>query len=562
MLTHLDIRDFAIIDHVALEFPTGMTVLTGETGAGKSILGDALGLALGERGSGGLVRAQAERAEVIAEFDTSPLPAVHQWLAEQELEQPDRECILRRSLARDGRSRAYINGRSVPLQQLRDLGNLLVDIHGQHAHQSLLRRDVQRQILDDHGGHGGRLASLQKLHRRWQALQREKTALGGSQAERQAELDLLRYQVDELRALSVAEDEVQQLDEEYSRLSNADRLLESAQRVLHDLAAGEGDTVLSRLEALRRELETLLPVDERVEPMTALLESAGIQLQEVASELRHYGDSIELDPARLQWIEQRIAEIHQVARKHRVAPEALLEHLAQLERELAHLEQGDERLRELDAEEHQLLTDYREQAGELYAARLTAAEALAEAISFNMHSLGMPGGQLQIQVECDNAGQPSPKGMDQVEFLVGTNPGQPPRPLNKVASGGELSRISLAIQVIGARGSGVPTLVFDEVDVGIGGGVAEIVGQHLRALAKTRQVLCITHLPQVASQGAHHLKVRKQTHDETTYTRIDSLLGEPRVEEIARMLGGIEITAQTRAHAREMIERSQVKERV
>ncbi len=557
MLTHLDIHDFAIIDHVALELQPGMTVLTGETGAGKSILGDALSLALGDRGSGNLVRPGAERAEISAAFDASTLPLVLSWLADQDLEQPDHECILRRSLSADGRSRSYVNGRPVPLQSLRELGGLLVDIHGQHAHQSLLRRDVQRQILDEYAGHEPRLEALARLHRRWLELQQEKSALGGSHDEREAELDLLRYQVAELQALSLSEGEMEQLDEEHARLSNAGRLLEGSQRALHSLAADEEESVLSRLEAVRRELDALRSVDETVGPIAELLENAAIQAREGAAELRHYAEAVDLDPEKLLQVEQRIAEIHDIARKHRRPPEELLGHLAVLERKLAHMERGDERRRELQDEERELVATYQELAQALHRSRLDAATRLEKTLVDNIHGLGMPGGEFSIQVNYRQKEQPSPAGSDGVEFLVSTNPGQPLRPLNKVASGGELSRISLAVQVIGVRGSGVPTLVFDEVDTGIGGGTAEVVGRQLKQLGEARQVLCITHLPQVASQGNNHLQVRKQTRDDMTFTRIAPLLGETRVEEIARMLGGMEITAHTMAHAREMIERGQ-----
>jgi len=557
MLTHLDIRDFAIIDHISLELRPGMTVLTGETGAGKSILGDALGLTLGERGAGSVVRAGASRAELIAEFDTTALPTVRAWLAGQSLEQPDQECILRRSVSPDGRSRAFINGRPVPLQSLRELGDMLVDIHGQHAHQSLLRRDAQRDILDAYAGHAAPLEALRQLYRRWQQVQRELASLGGSRSEQQAEEELLRYQVEELRGLALEDGEVATLDEEHVRLSNAGRLLQGAQRALHTLDADEGAAVLPLLEAVRRDLEALIAFDEGLGPARELLETAAIQTREAAAELSRYAEGVDLDPQRLDWVEQRIAEIHQLARKHRIEPVDLPEHLSRLEVALRTLQHGDERRRELEAAQAQTLATYREQASALHDARTVAATALAEAVTTNMHGLGMPGGRFDIGVDQDPDALPSPFGTDLVEFLVSANPGQPLQPLAKVASGGELSRISLAIQVIGARGSGVPTLVFDEVDVGIGGGVAEIVGQQLRRLGETRQVLCITHLPQVASQGVNHLQARKQTREDMTITHIDSLLGEHRVEEIARMLGGIEITAQTLAHAREMIERSQ-----
>ena len=557
MLTHLSITDFAIVDQVALELRAGMTVLTGETGAGKSILGDALSLVLGERGSAGLVRAGAERAEVNAEFDVGELLFVQDWLTEHELERPDCECILRRSISNDGRSRAYINGRPVPLQILREIGSLLVDIHGQHAHQSLLRRDVQRRILDEYAGHERRIEDIQRIHRRWQQVQREKADLGGPDEQRQAALELLRYQLAELHTLSLSDGELQRLDDEHARLSNAGRLLEGCQRALHGLSAEEDDSALSRIEAVRRELDTLRTLDETIGPILELVDSAAIQLREGAAELRHYAETVDLDPASLQQVEERIAEIHQIARKHRLPPEELPGLLARLQREADLMARGDERRQELEAEARELVTTYDELARKLHQSRVDAAARLANTVGENMRDLGMPGGKFSIQVECNDSGEPAPTGMDRVEFLVSANPGQPPKAMSQVASGGELSRISLAIQVIGARGSGVPTLVFDEVDVGIGGGTAEVVGKQLKQLGRTRQVLCITHLPQVACQGSHHLQVRKHTRQDMTFTRVDSLAGDTRVQEVARMLGGLEITTHTLAHAREMIERGQ-----
>jgi DNA repair protein RecN (Recombination protein N) len=557
MLTHLDIRNYAIIEHIDLELGPGMTVLTGETGAGKSILGDALSLALGERGSGNLVRLGEEKAEIVAEFDVNRLPQVRDWLVAQDLDQPDSTCILRRSIGADGRSRAFLNGRPVPVQSLRQLGEILVDIHGQHAHQSLLRRDSQRQLLDEHAGHGPILDELANLQRRWQQVARETQALGGPQTERDAQAELLRYQVQELRALALADGEVAALDEEHGRLANAGRLLEGVQRSAYWLDGEETGSAHALLGDARREVEELAGYDESLRDILDLLETAVINAQEAAAELRHYADGVDLDPERLQWVEGRIDAIHRLARKHRVPPAELPEHLARLEAELSDLERGEERLQALEAERDSVLERYREQAGALHDSRERAAQDLAESVTRNVQELGMPGGQFAIGIRAQPDAPPSPKGTDEVEFLVAANPGQPLQPLSHVASGGELSRISLAIQVTGARGSGVPTLVFDEVDVGIGGRVAEIVGQHLRKLGETRQVLCITHLPQVASQGTHHLQVRKQTRDDNTVTHIDALLGEGRIEEIARMLGGLEITRQTLAHAKEMIERAQ-----
>ncbi len=557
MLTHLDIRDFTIIRHVALDLGPGMTVLTGETGAGKSILVDALSLALGERAGSGTVRPGAERAEVVAIFDTTGSPAVRQWLAAQELEQEDQECILRRSLAADGRSRAYINGRPVPIQSLGAIGDLLVDIHGQHAHQSLLRRDAQRSLLDEHAGHASVLAGLGDLYRRWQAIGREVQAAGGDRSDRDAELDLLRYQVQELEQLNAEPRAIQELDEEYARLANAGRLLEGCQRSLGILETDEPAAALSGLEAATREIAELEHFDTSLGAVRTLLDEALIQAREAASELRHYLDTLDLDPQRLQWLESRIGALHDAARKHQVKPMGLARRLAELQSRLSRLEGGEARLRELEAELAQVLEDYGNLARELYAGRAAAAKDLSERVSANMHDLGMPGGRFEVSVQHLPTEQPSAAGLDRVEFLVSANPGQPLAPLGKVASGGELSRISLGLQVIGAAGSGVPTLVFDEVDVGVGGRVAEIVGQRLRHLAGSRQVLCVTHLPQVASQGHHHLQAHKLTAKDETSATVHPLSGETRVEEIARMLGGIEITAQTTAHAREMIERAQ-----
>jgi DNA repair protein RecN (Recombination protein N) len=557
MLTHLDIRNYAIIEHIELELGPGMTVLTGETGAGKSILGDALSLVLGERGSGNLVRVGEEKAEIVAEFDVRRLPQVQDWLVAQDLDPTDFTCILRRSIGADGRSRAFLNGRPVPVQSLRELGEILVDIHGQHVHQSLLRRDSQRELLDGYAGHGPILDELAHLHRRWQQIAREMQALGGPQAEREAQAELLRYQVQELHALALADGEVAALDEEHGRLANAGRLLEGVQRSAYRLDGEEAGGAQVLLQDARREVEELVGYDGSLHGVLELLETAVIHAQEAAAELRRYADSVDLDPERLQWVEGRIDAVHRLARKHRVPPTELPDHLARLEAELSDLERREERLQALKAERDSVLARYRERAGVLHGSRDRAAQALAGSVTNNMQELGMRGGQFAIRVQAPPDAPPSPKGTDEVEFLVAANPGQPLLPLSQVASGGELSRISLAIQVTGARGSGVPTLVFDEVDVGIGGRVAEIVGQQLRRLGETRQVLCITHLPQVASQGAHHLQVRKHTQDDNTVTHIDALLGEGRVEEIARMLGGVEITRQTLAHAKEMIDRAQ-----
>ncbi|MCP4041775.1 MAG: DNA repair protein RecN [Gammaproteobacteria bacterium] len=556
MLTHIDIRNFAIVDHVELDLTPGMTVLTGETGAGKSILVDALGLILGERAGANTVRHGMDKAELSASFDIQKLPRVRKWLSSRDLDPDDAECVLRRSITTDGRSRSFINGRPAPLQGLRELGNMLVDIHGQHAHHSLLKRDIQREILDDFAQHGELLAEIASLYQHWQSLQQESDSMGGSRSERSAEMDLLRYQLQELQVINLGTNEVEELNEEFDRLNNVGRLREGAQRAYQAIYGEESGSALTLLESSRQELEELLSHDEHLGEIVELLGSTVIQVGEAATDLRRYTESVELDPERLGWVEQRLTDVHQLARKHRVKPDELLQLQDRLTASLQIFEGGDERRRELEAEITRARDRYGELSNQLHTQREAAALELAGEVSRNMHGLGMPGGRFRIDITGLPDNQPSVHGRDRVEFQVSTNPGQPVYPMNKVASGGELSRISLAIQVLGARGGSVTTLIFDEVDVGIGGGVAEIVGQQLRTLGRSSQVLCITHLPQVASQGQNHLRVRKKNLDGATVTRIGRLSGDKRVKEIARMLGGIKITGQTLAHAREMIERA------
>lgn len=555
MLTHIHIRDFAIVQELELALGAGMTVLTGETGAGKSILVDALGLALGDRGDSSVIRHGAERAEISVSFDVEKIPAARRWLEEQELDDGG-ECHLRRTISRDGRSKGFINGRPQPLQSLRELGELLVDIHGQHEHQSLLRRDAQRQLLDDYAGHDELLTAVEQRFRHWKELNRELEELRRAADERQAQLDLLRYQVQELEALGLEPDEVAELEAEHSRLAHAEQLLDACRTAMATLYEDEELSVDTLLSRALSGLDALRHIDPRLAAVCELLESTRIQVREGVEELRRYSDHVEVDPARLQWVEQRIATIHDLSRKHRVAPEELYPLLEQLREKLAGLERADMRFEELEQEVGAAAQVYREQAQRLSESRARAAKKLSQGVTSLMQQLGMPGGRFQIVLEPADSVQFSAAGMDRIEFLVSANPGHPLRPLNKVASGGELSRISLAIQVMTARSGRIPTLVFDEVDVGIGGGVAETVGRQLHTLAASRQVLCVTHLPQVAAQAHYHLQVSKHAAHNTTHTEIRGLAPDERVREIARMLGGIEITEQTVAHAREMIERA------
>ncbi|HLA74321.1 MAG TPA: DNA repair protein RecN [Gammaproteobacteria bacterium] len=558
MLTHIDIRDVAIVERLELELDAGMTVLTGETGAGKSILIDALNLALGDRADAGVIRHGCERAEVTASFDIRSLAAAQAWLQEHDIEVDD-TCLLRRSITREGRSKGFINGSAVPMQSLRELGELLVDIHGQHEHQSLLRADMQRQLLDDYAGHGALLNDISMAYQCWNTASRQLQDLNRAAAERSTRLDMLRYQVRELEALNLGETELDELNEEHARLANASKLIEACHVALQNLSENEDASALSLLAHSVRELEQLEQFDKRLAAANELLASASIQIQEGAAELRRYVDNMELDPQRLQWIEQRLGSVYELARKHRITPDELPARLGLLSDELAELDNADIRLGQLQDEIAAAEKDYKQRAAQLSASRAQAACDLEQRVSKAMQQLSMAGGRFAVSLEPVAEQQLSATGMERVEFLVSANPGQPLKALNKVASGGELSRISLAIQVITAQSGRIPTLIFDEVDVGIGGGVAEIVGQQLRSLSQSRQVLCVTHLPQVAAQGHHHIQVSKQTHKDITKVILDTLSETERRDEIARMLGGVKITDQTLAHAEEMLQHAQLK---
>lgn len=554
MLIHLQIRDFVIVAGLDLDLAPGMSAVTGETGAGKSIMVDALGLLLGDRADAGVVRQGAEQAEISALFDLAQLPAAQDWLAERELG-ADGECHLRRIINRQGRSRAYINGAVQPLQALKELGERLVDIHGQHEHQSLLKREAQRRLLDDWAGNQSLAAEVEQRFRDWERRRQGLEALRQAGDERNARLDLLRYQVRELEALALGDHELAELAEEHPRLANAGRLLEVSQQALGWLYEDEPLSAHRLLSQSAQHLAELAPLDGRLGPMVELLNTALIQVREASDELRHYGDGIDLDPQRLAWVEQRLADIDTLARKHRLPPEQLPALLGRLQAELNELDNSEFRQEELARQVEQALMAYRQIADRLSARRAAAAAELGSRVSAAMGGLGMPGGRFEVALEAQP--RPSARGLETVEFLVSANPGQPLAPLSKVASGGELSRISLAIQVIAAHGADIPTLIFDEVDTGIGGGVAEVVGRQLRALGESRQVLCVTHLPQVAAQAHHHLQVSKHSDGQATRAQVTVLDDSARVEEIARMLGGVELTDKTRLHAQEMIERAQ-----
>ena len=550
MLNQIHVKDLAIVTALEVEFHPGMTALTGETGAGKSILIDALGRVLGDRADNGLIRNDSARAEITAIFRPEPRSQARRWLEQHSLDSSD-ECILRRVLMREGPSRAFINGSPVPVKSLQTLGELLVDIHGQHAHQSLLRRDQQRILLDEYGGHAKQCTGVATLYHQWNEAAQRFKELETAARDRSERLELLRYQIDELTRLGLAQGELEELDRNQRRLGSAGQLRQQCAELLSTLYEEE-DAVETRLARASHQLDQLLVLEPRLADCREMVEGAAIQLQEAISILRQYAQEIELNPQQLEQIEQRLAEIHELARKYRCRPEELEERLGTLDSEREALEKADIQLNELEQLTARLEGEYLKQAAQLSRCRQQAAEKLQREVSEGIQTLGMPHGQMLIQLETLPPDRASATGLDRIEFLVSANPGLAPQPLAKVASGGELSRISLAIQVATIRCAQVPTLIFDEVDVGIGGGVAEIVGRLLHRLGEERQVLCVTHLAQVAAQGSHHLRIVKDTDGETVVTSIVALDGESRVEEIARMLGGMDITSNTLAHAREM----------
>ena len=553
MLRHLHIRDFAVIEELEVQFGNGLTVFTGETGAGKSIIVDALGLVLGDRADSSIIRSHCDSTEITAIFEINDNPSIRNFLDEQGIKFEE-ELICRRVINRDGRSRAYINSSPVPAQQLRELGESMIDIHGQHAHQSLLKREIQRQLLDEFGQLDHKTRNVMALYSKWQTANDELVHLLGHDDDRNARLALLQYQVQELQALNPVPAEITALEEEHDRLANINRLLECCQQALSQLT-DDDYAILRQLNHVLHELQGVVRFDQKLTSITGMLESAGIQINEAGSELTHYLGNLELDPDRLRTVEERMESLHDIARKHKVKPEELAIQLQKLESDLENLEDIEQRLADLEETRDTTLENYWKAADELHALRVKAAKQLGNAIKEKLGDLGMPGSRFQVEVRQTERNTPRRHGMDRIEYLVAINPGQPMHSLNKVASGGELSRISLAIQVIASKDKGLPTLIFDEVDAGIGGAVAEIVGNLLHSLADSRQVFCVTHLPQIAAIGDNHLQVNKSTHAETTLTQIIPLNREERVEEIARMLGGLKITEKSRAHARELLAR-------
>ena len=552
MLTHLQIRDFAIVEAVELEFAPGFTALTGETGAGKSILVDALLLAVGGRADSGAVRHGAERAEVSAAFDLASNEGARAWLAEQSIEH-DGEVQLRRVVSADGRSRAYVNGQSVPVQSLRALGEHLVDVHGQLEFQSLSRRDYQRSLLDESGGLADDVAAVSAAFHAWRKLDRERAEFEQRGRDREDRLELLGHFVAELEALDAKPGEAAQLAEERRRITGLGRLAEGGRQVEQLLAGDDGGAAaaIARAHMVLRQLESL---DPALREPGQLLEEANIACREAVSSLRRYMDSLEADPARQEWVESRLAALEAAARKHRIEVDELPGLRLRMTSELDSLREASLSLAGLERNLAAALEAYEAAARRLSKRRCKAAEQLDSKVTALMQDLGMRGGVFSTRLETSEPPSRSEHGADDIEFLVSANPGQPPRPLAKTASGGELSRISLALQVSTLNAAHLPCLVFDEVDAGVGGAVAEMVGRQLRALAASGQVLCVTHLPQVASQAGRQVRVSKLTVRGQTRTVLEALDGDARVDELARMLGGASITERAREHAREMLE--------
>jgi DNA repair protein RecN (Recombination protein N) len=549
MLINLSIKDYAVVDQLEVDLDAGMTCITGETGAGKSIMLDALGLCIGDRADSRAIRPGAARTDIAACFDVSHNTRAQVWLSERDLESAA-DCILRRTITAEGRSRAYINGSPATLSDCADLGQLLVDIHSQHAHQSLLRRPIQRSLLDTYAGAETLLVEVSETAQRWRVLQEEYSRLAGQTEESDARSALLTYQIEELEVLNPQPGELEALEAQHKLLANAAYIIDSA----NDIAAG--------CEAQRDQLARIVQLanDERMtgsatDNLRELLQSALIQLDEAQAETARFAASVELDPEGLRAAEGRLSALHDMARKHRAQPDALHELLATLQAELESLAGGTEELASLEEALGDTALAWRTHAKALSERRREAAVLLSKRVMETLTDLAMTKCVFEIALIPFKDDNPDPRGAEDIEFLIATNPGATPGPLNKVASGGELSRISLALQVVAADTATSPTMVFDEVDVGIGGGIAEVVGALLRTLGERSQVLVVTHQPQVAAKGHQHLLVTK-TGEDAVHSELTLLAGAARIEEVGRMLGGAKLTDSTLAHAREMLEGS------
>ncbi len=551
MLRQLVINDLAVIDNLNIDFNSGMTVLTGETGAGKSILLDALGLILGNRADTNIIRGGSDKTDITAIFSITNNSNVIDRLVEMEVDSDD-ELFIRRTISKDGRSRAYLNNTPVPVQTLREIGEYLIDIHGQHAHQSLSKPKIQRELLDEFGQYDSLLKNVANIHQEWKQVNEQLHHFKTDGEDFEARLTLLKYQIEELEQLDIGESEYAELSDEHKRQAHSQRLLESCKKILSDLSESEA-AIEDRLAHHQKEINELCTFDNSLENISNLIDNATIQIEEASHELKRYVDRFDTDDDQLNIIENRLDKFHEFARKHKIKPEALPEHLNLLITQLNQLEGGQEQHELLQQKKVDLIDQYFKLAKKLTKERSNAAVKISEAVTEKMHELAI-GGKFNIDIEKIEDEMPHQFGMDKISFLVSTNQGQPLRPITKVASGGELSRLSLAIQIIGSKDNGVPTMIFDEVDAGISGGIAEIVGKLLHRLAEHRQIFCVTHLAQVASCGHHHLRVIKESKEGETFTQVTALDKQQRIDEVARLLAGKEITNESRANATQMLE--------
>jgi DNA repair protein RecN (Recombination protein N) len=553
MLRQLSIKNYATVDTLDIEFQPGMSVITGETGAGKSIILGALGLTLGDRADKTIVRSGASKADICAEFDIARIKAAKDWLQDHDLDEESPVCLLRRIVGDDGRSKGYINGSPVTMGNLQELGEMLIDIHSQHEHQSLLHRGTHQRLLDEFCVESALLGELADTFRQWQRNAQRMQELSERSEENSAQIQLLSYQLSELDEMAIGADEVATLEAEFKILNNADESIGAVQAALTLCSEDEEHNLSSLLNQTLGCLAELPDTDPRINTIRGLLETANIQLEEAISELRAFADGFEADPQRLEQINARLADLHSLARKHKVKPSDLTRITEELRAQLSEFENSDEELARLAEQDKAMRKTYQSLAVEVSKQRQAGAKKLSKQVNAQLKQLGMPNASLEVKLGSLDSSQPSLHGKEWVEFLVSTNPGQEAKPLIKIASGGELSRISLAIQVITAQTSHVPSLVFDEVDVGIGGGVARTVGELMRALGKTTQILCVTHQAQVAGQGHHHFFVSKSSDKKSTLTRIVALDEKQKVREVARMLGGEELSEESLAHAEQMV---------
>jgi len=554
MLTQIHLTNLATIEEAHLDLASGTTVITGETGAGKSILIDAIELALGGRASAQMIRANQDKMDIRLCFDLGQIKNFPEFLKNHDFDLDTQECIIRRTIMRDGRSRSFINDMPVTLPLLRELSEALIDIHGQHEHQSLIKPDKQRQLLDHYGKHEDLAVKVQQYAEQYRQLTQAIESNQASNQQREERRDFLRYQWNEFEALQMQENEWQNLEAEHQQLAHADTLLNNLNLALAELSQQEDKNILSALHQVLKALEAVKQFHPQIENWATAINNLSIQIDDISNEIHAYLERVDLNPQRLQWVEQRMQSMHDLARKYKISPAELPLFMQKIAAELNALENNESTLTELLQKQAETLQIYQQAAQQLSEKRAKAGKKLSKEITEIIKSLALPHAEFEIELQKDDENNVCIQGQEKIIFMVKTNRGSSLHPLAKIASGGELSRISLAIHLATAEQHTTPTLIFDEVDVGIGGGTAELVGRLLRRLGQTHQVLCITHLPQVAAYGHHHITVEKNESKEQTATQLRSLNLKDKIKEIARMLGGINITATTLKHAEELLE--------